>query len=61
MRARLLRGMSEKLIVSHYENHYGGAVKGLNLLAEQLAELDFNSASNFVINGLKREELIATR
>jgi Fe-Mn family superoxide dismutase len=25
-----------------------------------LAELDFNSASNFVINGLKREELIAT-
>jgi len=53
--------MSEKLIVSHYENNYGGAVKGLNLLAEQLAELDFNSASNFVINGLKREELIATR
>ena len=55
-----INGMSEKLIVSHYQNNYGGAVKRLNLLAEQLAELDFNSASNFVINGLKREELIAT-
>jgi Fe-Mn family superoxide dismutase len=55
-----VKGMSEKLIVSHYENNYGGAVKRLNLIAEQLAGLDFNSASNFLINGLKREELIAT-
>ena len=53
-------GMSEKLIVSHYQNNYGGAVKRLSLLAERLAELDFNSASNSVINGLKREELITT-
>jgi len=55
-----IKGMSEKLIVSHYENNYGGAVKRLNLIAEQLAGLDFNAAANFVINGLKREELIAT-
>jgi len=55
-----IRGMSEKLIVSHYENNYGGAVKRLNLLSEQLAGLDFNTAPNFLINGLKREELIAT-
>ena len=55
-----VKGMSEKLIVSHYENNYGGAVKRLNLIAEQLAGLDFNTAPNFVINGLKREELIAT-
>src|SRR5262245_35934636 len=27
-----VRGMSEKLIVSHYENNYGGAVKRLNLV-----------------------------
>ena len=55
-----IKGMSEKLIVSHYENNYGGAVKRLNLIAEQLAGLDFNSAPGFLINGLKREELIAT-
>lgn len=55
-----IKGMSEKLIVSHYENNYGGAVKRLNLIEEQLAELDFNAAPGFVINGLKREQLIAT-
>jgi superoxide dismutase, Fe-Mn family len=55
-----IKGMSEKLIVSHYENNYGGAVKRLNLIQEQLAGLDFNAAPNFLMNGLKREELIAT-
>jgi Fe-Mn family superoxide dismutase len=55
-----LKGLSEKLIVSHYENNYGGAVKRLNAIAERLAELDFAKAPVFVINGLKREELIAS-
>jgi superoxide dismutase, Fe-Mn family len=55
-----IKGMSEKLIVSHYENNYGGAVKRLNLIVEQLAGMDFNTAPGFLINGLKREELIAT-
>jgi superoxide dismutase, Fe-Mn family len=55
-----VRGMSEKLIVSHYENNYGGAVKRLNLINEQLASIDFATAANYLINGLKREELIAT-
>jgi Fe-Mn family superoxide dismutase len=55
-----VRGMSEKLIVSHYENNYGGAVKRLNLIEEQLASLDFNNAAGYLINGLKREQLIAT-
>jgi superoxide dismutase, Fe-Mn family len=36
-----IKGMSERLIVSHYENNYGGAVKRLNLIEEQLAGLDF--------------------
>jgi len=54
-----LNGLSAKLIASHYENNYGGAVKRLNLIAEQLAGIDFNAAPNFLINGLKREELIA--
>ena len=55
-----IKGMSEKLIVSHYENNYGGAVKRLNLIEEQLVGLDYETTPGFVINGLKREELIAT-
>ena len=54
-----LKGLSEKLIVSHYENNYGGAVKRLNQIQEHLAGLDFGSAPGFLVNGLKREELIA--
>jgi Fe-Mn family superoxide dismutase len=54
-----IKGMSERLIVSHYENNYGGAVNRLNAIAAQLAGLDFATAPGFVINGLKREELIA--
>ena len=34
-----IKGMSERLIVSHYENNYGGAVKRLNFIEEKLAEL----------------------
>jgi superoxide dismutase, Fe-Mn family len=54
-----VRGMSERLIISHYENNYGGAVKRLNVIEEKFAELDPSSAPGFVINGLKREQLIA--
>jgi superoxide dismutase, Fe-Mn family len=54
-----LTGLSERLIVSHYENNYGGAVKRLNAIAGQLSALDFDAAPMFVLNGLKREELIA--
>jgi Fe-Mn family superoxide dismutase len=55
-----IRGMSERMIISHYENNYGGAVKRLNLIDEKLAELDYASAPGFLVNGLKREQLIAT-
>ena len=54
-----IKGMSERLIMSHYENNYGGAVKRLNLIEEQLADLDYAKAAGFVINGLKREQLVA--
>lgn len=54
-----LKGLSEKLIISHHENNYSGAVKRLNAITEQLRNLDFSSAPVFTINGLKREELIA--
>src|SRR5437899_4574034 len=54
-----VKGMSERLILSHYDNNYGGAVKRLNLIEEKLAELDYDNAPGFMINGLKREQLIA--
>src|SRR6187551_157030 len=54
-----IKGMSERLIISHYENNYGGAVKRLGLIEEQLAGLDYTKAQGFLINGLKREQLIA--
>ena len=54
-----VKGISEKILISHYENNYVGAVKRLNAIAVQLAELDFAKAPNFLINGLKREELVA--
>lgn len=54
-----IKGISEKVLISHYENNYVGAVKRLNAIAGQLAELEFAKAPTFTINGLKREELIA--
>jgi Fe-Mn family superoxide dismutase len=57
---KAITGISEKVLVSHYENNYVGAVKRLNAIGTQLAELDFAQAPNFVINGLKREELVAS-
>ena len=54
-----LRGLSERLIVSHHENNYSGAVKRLNAIRRKLAELDYLNEAGFLINGLKREELVA--
>jgi len=54
-----INGISEKVLVSHYENNYVGAVKRLTAISAQLADLDFAKAPSFVVNGLKREELIA--
>jgi superoxide dismutase, Fe-Mn family len=55
-----LAGLSERLVLSHHQNNYSGAVKRLNAIRAELATLDFETAPGFRINGLKREELIAT-
>ena len=55
----LLNGLSLKLMESHYENNYGGALRRLNAITQQIEALDFSKAPPNVINGLKREELIA--
>src|SRR5258708_13497325 len=56
---KAIKGISEKVLVSHYENNYVGSVKRLTAISAQLAELDFAKAPNFLVHGLKREELIA--
>jgi superoxide dismutase, Fe-Mn family len=53
-----LDGLSGKLIMSHYENNYCGAVKRLNAIEETLSTLDVASAPGFVLDGLKREQLV---
>ena len=58
--AGALNGLSERLMASHHANNYTGAVKRLNAIRAELATLDFASAPGFRLNGLKREELVAT-
>jgi Fe-Mn family superoxide dismutase len=55
----LLNGLSLKLMESHYENNYGGALRRLNAITEKLESLDYASTPAYVVNSLKREELIA--
>jgi Fe-Mn family superoxide dismutase len=54
-----MNGLSERLLVSHYETNYGGALRRLNAIRARLATLDWERTPLFEINGLKREELIA--
>src|SRR3989442_6380420 len=53
-----LNGISERMLVSHYENDYGGAVRALNAVRAELAALDAKAPGSR-IRALKREELIA--
>ncbi|MDB5443987.1 MAG: superoxide dismutase [Phenylobacterium sp.] len=52
-------GLSEKLLTSHHDNNYVGAVKRLGAIRGAFGKLDPATAPGFEINGLKREELIA--
>lgn len=56
-----LHGISEKLIQSHWENNYGGAVKALNVIRGRLAQArDDANTPPYVYTGLKREQLLRT-
>jgi Fe-Mn family superoxide dismutase len=59
LKPQWMNGLSERLLVSHYENNYGRAVRRLNAIRARLASLDWARTPTFEINGLKREELIA--
>ncbi|MBI3951609.1 MAG: superoxide dismutase [Acidobacteria bacterium] len=54
-----LKGLSEKLITSHHQNNYGGAVRRLNQIQPQIGSLP-KDAAPYQMGSLKREELIAT-
>jgi len=53
-----LKGISEKLIVSHHDKNYAGAVKRLGAIQEKIAQLPADAAP-FQMGSLKRESLIA--
>ena len=52
---KTVAGLSEKLLVSHHDNNYVGAVKRLGAIEAQLAGLDPSAAPTFLLNGLKEE------
>ena len=54
-----LNGLPDRLIVGHYENTYGAAVRSLNTIRDRLSELDLAGAPDYEIRALKREELLA--
>jgi Fe-Mn family superoxide dismutase len=53
---RKLSGFSEKLLVSHHDNNYGGAVKNLNKVEETLAQVGPDTPG-FTVSGLDAAKL----
>ncbi len=51
-----LHGLSERLITSHHENNYGGAVRNLNRAEVELAKITADTAP-FVVAALREREL----
>src|SRR5262245_25262181 len=51
-----LKDLSEKLIVSHHDNNYGGAVKNLNKVEQELARTNADTPA-FVVGGLQQSAL----
>src|SRR6516162_10553770 len=44
LKPQWMNGLSERLLVSHYENNYGGALRRLNAIRARLAALDWERA-----------------
>jgi Fe-Mn family superoxide dismutase len=53
----MLNGLSERLLVSHYENEYGTAVRSLNAIQEALGTIDVEAAPGYQLRAMKEEEL----
>jgi len=52
-----LKGLSEKLIVSHHQNNYGGAVRRLNQIQQQIGGLP-TDAQPYQMGSLKLKKLL---
>jgi superoxide dismutase, Fe-Mn family len=52
-----LDGLSERLIVSHHENNYGGAVRNLNLIEKELGGIGADTPPA-VVAALRERELL---
>jgi Fe-Mn family superoxide dismutase len=54
-----LTGLSERLLKSHWENNYAGAIRALNNVRDRLVALRADKdAPSYLYGNLKREELI---
>jgi Fe-Mn family superoxide dismutase len=53
-----LNGLSEKIILSHHQNNYGGAIKRAKMIEEKMAVLS-SSCAAFELGSLKREQMVA--
>ena len=53
---KTLSGLSEKLLVSHHDNNYGGAVKNLNKVEEELSKVSPDTPG-FTVAGLEAAKL----
>lgn len=52
-----LRGISQRMITSHWENNYGGAVKNLNHVESELQRMG-KDTPGFLFGALKERELV---
>lgn len=56
-----LKGISEKLIRSHWENNYSGALRALNVVEQRLAAMAADKdLPAYIYGDLKREEALRT-
>ena len=53
-----LNGIPPRLIESHYEHNYGGALRRLNAITAELESLDAATATPDVISRLKRDQIV---
>jgi len=55
--AKKLKGLSERLLTSHHDNNYAGAVNNLNKVEDELARLP-TDAPAYLVGGLRERELV---
>jgi Fe-Mn family superoxide dismutase len=56
-----LEGLSERLLRSHWENNYGGSVRALAAVKQQLLQAQANKdLPPYIYNEIKREHLLRT-